>query len=501
MGKGKGIMLQGTASDVGKTVLCTALCRLFMQDGFRVAPFKAQNMTLNSYVTADGGEMGTAQALQALAAGVEPRVEMNPILLKPTGDLEAQVVVLGKPLADMTARGYRRDYLPQARRVVQECLQELQAGYELLVAEGAGSCAEVNLRDGDIVNMFVAETADLPVVLVADIDRGGVFASIIGTLELLTPAERERVVGIIVNKFRGDRELFRSGVEFLEEKTGKPVLGVIPYLEHGIAEEDSASLSRHRARPGEVEIAVLKLPRIANFTDVQVLSLVPGVSLRYVKGGEAIGPASAVIIPDTTNPAADLGYLRAQGYAEELAALRGQGVPVLGLGAGCYLLGETLQAGAGTVHPGLGWLPMAAVLEGPREGVRVEGLVTGTRGKSWQGLEGAPVQGYELRGGRLSWTGPVQTWVAVNGQEMLFGSEDGLVLGTQLHGVFHNRELLLAFVNKLRQTKGLPPLTQADCRGLDLEAAFDRLAAGVRPHLNLPLLYQLMGIPSRDQAC
>lgn len=501
MGKGKGIMLQGTASDVGKTVLCTALCRIFKQDGFRVAPFKAQNMTLNSFVTLDGREMGTAQALQALAAGVEPRAEMNPILLKPKADLEAQVVVLGEPLADMTAKGYRQDYLPRARQVVQDCLQVLQSEYELLVAEGAGSCAEVNLKDGDIVNMFVAEAAGLPVVLVADIDRGGVFASIIGTLALLTPAERDRVAGIIVNKFRGDIDLFRPGIEFLEERTGKPVLGVIPYLEHGIAEEDSTSISSHRARPGEVEIAVLKLPRIANFTDMHALAQVPGVSLRYVKGGEPIGRPQAVILPDTTNPAADLAYLRAQRYDLELAGLHAGGVPVVGIGAGCYLLGETLVEMDGTSQAGLGLLPLVVTLGQESGGVRVEGVVTRACGDTWQGLEGTRIAGYELRGGRLAWTGEVQVFVELDGQPVFSGSPEGTVLGTQVHGVFHNPALALAFVNKLRRSKGLSPLPAGDCRFLDQEAAFDRLAAEVRQHLNLPLLYQLMGIAPSDRAC
>lgn len=498
MVKGKGIMLQGTASDVGKTILCTALCRILKEDGYRVAPFKAQNMTLNSYVTVDGHEMGTAQVLQAQAAGVLPRVEMNPILLKPKADMEAQVVVLGKPLKDMTAKGYRREYLPKARQVVRDCLVKLQEEYEVLVAEGAGSAAEVNLRDGDIVNMAVAEMADLPVVLVADIDRGGVFASIVGTLELLTPEERERVVGLIINKFRGDPDLFRSGIDFLEERTGRPVLGVIPYLEHGIAEEDSASISRRRCQTGALELAVLQLPRIANFGDVHPLAHLPGMTLRYVRRGETIGRPAAVIVPDTTDPLGDLAYLQENGYQAELVRLAGDGVPILGIGAGCYLLGKRITGKDGSERQGLNLLDCHASLTGKPLAGRVTGRVTGARGDWWQDLAGTEIQGYFLRPGQLQLGAGTTVWLELEDGPVLFGSPGEKVLGTELHELFQNTGVLLAWVNGMRRDQGLNPLTAGELPYHNQEQSFDRLAAEVRKHLNLKLLYQLMGLSPGD---
>lgn len=501
MNRGKGIMLLGTASDVGKTILCTALCRIFKQDGFKVAPFKAQNMTLNSFVTADQREIGIAQALQAQAAGVVPQAEMNPILLKPKADMESQVIVMGKPLKDMSAKSYRQEYIPRARQLVRDCLKILQSKYEVLVAEGAGSAAEVNLKDGDIVNWAVAEMADLPVVLVADIDRGGVFASIIGTLELLTPEERDRVVGLIINKFRGDIDLFHSGIEFLEERTGKPVLGVIPYLEHGIAEEDSASISSHHAQPGEVDIAVLKLPRIANFADVHPLAHLPGISLRYVQEGEPIGNPQAVIIPDTTNPIADLDYLKSKGYHVELARLQAQSTPIVGIGAGCYLLGETITDLSGIPQQGLGLISWTTVLGQEAKTTRVDGMVAHVQGEMWQGLQNTKIRGYELSMGQVAFTSEVQVFVKAENTPVLFGTPDGQVLGTQIHEIFRNKELLLAFVNRLRRLKELPPLSVQDCRFLDQEEAFDRLAEEVRKYLDVPLLYRLMGLSPSERQC
>lgn len=499
MGRKKGIMFQGTSSDVGKTILCTALCRILKQDGYHVAPFKAQNMTLNSYVTIQGDEIGIAQALQAEAAGVMPAVEMNPILLKPKADMEAQVVVLGKPLKDMTAKGYRRDYLPKARQIVKECLEKLQTEYEVLVAEGAGSTAEVNLRDGDIVNMAVAEMADLPVVLVADIDRGGVFASIVGTLDLLTPEERNRVVGLVINKFRGDPDLFRSGIDFLEERTGKPVLGVIPYLEHGIAEEDSASISRHRAQAGALEIAVIQLPRIANFGDVHPLDHLPDMTLRYVRNGEPIGYPAAVIVPDTTNPLGDLAYLKEKGYQAELEKLVAEGVPVMGIGAGCYLLGNKLTGSDGlTGMEGMNLLDLNTTITADPSARRLTGKITAAGGKQWEEQVGTEVQGYYLQSGNLEFGSGIEVLLELEGKPVLFGSSERPVLGTQLHQLFYNREVLLAWVNDLRRYHGLAPLEAQDLPYHNQEQSFDQLAAEVRKHLNMPLLYQLMGLSPSD---
>lgn len=502
MKKAKGIMLQGTASDVGKTILATALCRIFKEDGYRVAPFKAQNMTLNSYITFDGLEMGVAQALQAEAAGVLPKVEMSPIILKPKGEMEAQVVIMGKPLQEMTAKNYRREYLPKARLIVQNCIEQLQSDYEVLVIEGAGSAAEVNLKDGDIVNMATAEMADSPVLLVADIDRGGVFASIIGTLDLLTEAERERVVGLVINKFRGDLDLFRSGIEFLEERTGKPILGVIPYLEHNIDDEDSTSLNHYQAQTGDLEIAVLQLPRIANFSDLHRLSRIPGVMLRYVRGRESLGSPAAVIVPDTANPLADLDYLRAKGYQKELEALVAQGVPVLGIGAGCQLLGNTITANDGSAGAeGLGFLSLGTSLLAETSTRRIDGSITYGQGEPWDNLIGIGVKGFELNSSQMILGSEVQVLLTMDEWPALIGTKDALILGTNLHGFLDNTELLLAWLNELRHRQGLALFTSENLVDLDRELAFEQLGSQVREHLNMPLLYQLMGLPVRDEEC
>jgi adenosylcobyric acid synthase len=318
------IMVQGTASSVGKSITCAALCRFYRQEGLRVAPFKAQNMALNAYVTPDGGEIGRAQAVQAAAARVVPSVDMNPILLKPEGDARSQVIVLGRAIGSLPADEYHaRKH--ELRAVVRASLDTLRASYDVVVIEGAGSPAEINLKDRDIVNMFVAEIADAPVVLVGDIDRGGVFAAIVGTMVLLEPHERARVRAFLINKFRGDLRLLEPGLRFLEERTGVPVLGVMPYVRDlRVADEDSVALEarrgRRRAGEGEVEIAVVSLPRIANYDDLQPLEHEPGVVVRFVDEPAAIEGADLVVLPGTKSTMADLRWLRARGLASAIVA-------------------------------------------------------------------------------------------------------------------------------------------------------------------------------------
>lgn len=505
------IMIQGTSSHVGKSVLCTALCRIFLQDGFRTAPFKAQNMALNSAVTPDGGEIGRAQAAQAEAAGIKPTVQMNPILLKPKADMQAQVIVLGKPLGDMSAREYRQDYLPQAESLVKQCLRTLQDEYEILVIEGAGSPAEVNLKDRDIVNMKTAELAEAPVLLAADIDRGGVFASLVGTLALLESHERARVQGFIINKFRGDIELLKPGLTFLEEKTGIPVLGVVPYIhEHGIDQEDSVSLSDYES-PGQsdqpVRIAVLQLPRISNFTDIKPLLTIPDTQVYYVKPGEKIGDADAVIIPGTKNSILDLLYLRAEGYDQEIVALARQGKFVIGICGGYQMLGQQLLDPLGTEAEigswqGLGLLPFTTTYSGQKITHQVKARILGAEG-FWQELQGQLVNGYEIHSGRcemLAGQGLLRIETR-SGQadQTLDGMSDqsGRVWGTHIHGIFDNPGLLLAFVNDLRRLKGLPQLDISDLGAGRQEEVYDRLAAVVRESLDMDRLYQIMNIEGR----
>jgi len=336
-------MVQGTASSVGKSIVTAALCRLFLQEGLRVAPFKSQNMALNAFVTPHGGEIGRAQAVQAAAARVAPTVDMNPILLKPEGDSRSQVVVLGKPLGSLSAIDYQSKK-PDLREVVAGSLSRLRADYDVVVIEGAGSPAEINLKPRDIVNMFVAELADAPVLLVGDIDRGGVFAAFVGTLELLEAHERARIAAFVINKFRGDIKLLESGLQFLHERTGVPVLGVLPYLQRlQIADEDSVSLDdrrgRKRAGPDDVEVAVVRLPRISNYDDFQPLEHEPGVVVRFVEHAREFEGADLVVLPGTKSTLSDLAWLQQAGMATALKERAARGELVLGVCGGCQMLG------------------------------------------------------------------------------------------------------------------------------------------------------------------
>ncbi|MEQ8174716.1 MAG: cobyric acid synthase [Syntrophomonadaceae bacterium] len=509
MRKTRCIMLQGTSSHVGKSLLCTALCRIFHQDGYRTAPFKAQNMALNSTVTPDGGEIGRAQGVQAQAAGVSASVLMNPILLKPKQDMQSQVMVLGSPVADMSARDYRSNFLPGAVSIVQDCIERLKKQYEILVIEGAGSPAEVNLKDRDIVNMKTAELADSPVLLVADIDRGGVFASLIGTLELLDADERERVKGFIINKFRGDLELLKPGLDFLTEKTGIPILGVIPYLhDHGIDEEDSVSLSDHKLwgeANAPIQIAVLQLPRISNFTDIDAFIGLPDTRIRYIKKGEAIGKVDMLIIPGTKNSILDLLYLKDEGYEREILKLAREGAIIAGICGGYQMLGEKLldplgiEAGVGSLD-GLGLLPVTTTFENQKSTHRVEGEIQEQEG-FWESIQGQSVSGYEIHMGRSEVRQDAASLIVIKSrssqpENVMDGAAapGGRIFGTYLHGIFDNPNLMLALVNDLRQAKDLPALTSEDLPLYHKQHKYDILAQTVRESLNMNQLYQIMGL-------
>ncbi|SHE49339.1 cobyric acid synthase [Desulforamulus putei] len=506
MALAKTIMIQGTSSHVGKSLLCAALCRIFKQDGFRVAPFKAQNMALNSYVTLDGGEIGRAQGAQAEAAGVTATVQMNPILLKPKQDLNAQVVVLGKPLADMSARDYRQHFLPRAVSLVKQCLEDLRRQYDVLVIEGAGSPAEVNLKDRDIVNMRTAFLAEAPVLLAADIDRGGVFASLVGTLELLEPWERQKVAGFIINKFRGDLELLRPGLEFLEQRTGIPVLGVVPYLHgHGIEEEDSVSLAGTPKNPAgaELDIAVIQLPRISNFTDFDLLGRVPGVALRFVGPADALGQPDAVILPGTKNTVADLLYLREKGLDKEIMVLAQRGVPLVGICGGYQMMGKMLydplgtEAGLGNV-PGLGLLDIETTFAAAKQTHRCSARITCPE-LGWCKTE-REIKGYEIHTGQVKLGEGAKPLLHITSRSGIATcladgavAEQGQIFGTHLHGLFDNSGLLLDWVNYLRNRKGLSPLTAGQLP-VHRDEKYDRLAETVRRHLDMGTLYKIMGL-------
>jgi adenosylcobyric acid synthase len=506
-------MVQGTSSDVGKSILVTALCRIFTQDGYRVRPFKSQNMSLNSFVTPDGKEIGRAQGVQADACGVPATTDMNPILLKPKGDMTSQVVVHGKPLADFDARTYRESYLPQAEGIVQEALARLRAEADIVVLEGAGSPAEVNLKDRDIVNMRAAAWAGAPVLLAADIDRGGVFASIVGTLEILTPEERSRVAGFIINKFRGDVSLLKPGLDWLEERTGKPVLGVVPYLpELGIEDEDSASLDSKRrltyenqlAKKGDVlDIAVVRLPRISNFTDVDPLLQEPDVRVRFVASPEEWGDPDAVILPGSKNTIEDLLFLRDSGLEELiLQHAKEHSRWVTGICAGYQMLGQRLldpdgyESDRAETLDGLGLLPTETHFTPDKRTVQVGGTSTLFTDQP------LPIDGYEIHMGRTAYTGPVEPpfRIAEAGapqHEDGAAGYGGKVWGTYVHGILHNDELRRAWLNAVRADKGWLPLP-AELRFRERrERAFDRLAEHVRKHLDMERIYAMIKLANQ----
>ncbi len=502
----KSIMLQGTSSHVGKSILATALCRIFRQDGHRVAPFKAQNMALNSYVTKSGGEMGRAQVAQAEAAGIEPAIEMNPVLLKPTGNASSQIVVLGRPVGNMSARQYHAGHSRELLGVVEQSLRALQAAYDIVVIEGAGSPAEVNLKAHDIVNMRIAKLAPAPVLLIADIDRGGALAAVVGTLELLDPDERDLIKGIIINKFRGDIGLLRPAVDFLTARTGKPVVGVIPHLENlGIDDEDSVSLDDKRpgrAGEGEIYIAVLRLPKIANFTDFAALAAEPGVAVRYVGAGETLGRPDLVILPGSKNTSEDLLWLRAQGFDRAILALAAAGTPVVGICGGYQMLGREIrdpghtESAVGKV-PGLGLLDAVTTFAADKITHQIAAACDASPFLGL-GFSAAGLAGYEIHMGRTEFPGPVSPAFTVTARSGAPVREsdgavraDGLVLGTYIHGIFDNTAFRRAVVGALRARKGLAPLAAA--AGRSKEDSYDRLAAHVRAHLDLDLIYRILG--------
>ncbi|MCX7780600.1 MAG: cobyric acid synthase, partial [Negativicutes bacterium] len=460
----RSIMLQGTSSHVGKSILTTALCRIFLQDGYKVVPFKAQNMALNSYVTKTGGEMGRAQVAQAEAAGLDPRVEMNPVLLKPTGNSRSQVILLGRPVGNMSAAEYHAGYSQKALGVVRECLDKLSQEFEVLVIEGAGSPAEVNLKANDIVNMRVAKLVNAPVLLIADIDRGGALASVVGTLELLEPDERELIKGIIINKFRGDIKLLEPALEFLERRTGKPIVGVVPHLANlGIDDEDSVSLDeKATTSKGDIDIAVLRLPKISNFTDFDALEREPDVSVRYVRQGEAIGKPDLIILPGSKNTSEDLLYIKERGYDTEIMRLVDDGVPVIGICGGYQMLGREVrdphhaESDLDTIA-GLGLLETVTTFAAEKITHQVTAACTG---HSFLGISysGDNLTGYEIHMGRTEFLAPTRnafTITSRSGEKMQVADgvvrEDGLVMGTYIHGIFDNDEYRRAVLDALRQ--------------------------------------------------
>ena len=486
------LMLQGTSSSVGKSYLVAGLCRLYARRGLSVAPFKSQNMALNSAVTLDGAEIGRAQAVQADAAGVLAEAAMNPILLKAEGDSSCQVIVMGKPIGSFPAAEYRElrgSLWPQ----VLEALEDLRGRFDLLVIEGAGSPAEVNLRGGEIVNMRVAFAAEAPVLLVGDIERGGVFAALLGTLDLLPVAERRRVRGLVVNRFRGDRSLFADGVRFLEERSRLPVLGVIPWLDVRLPAEDSLDLE-HISRPQAdalLDIAVIELGRISNFDELEPLAAEPGVSVRLVSDPARVGHPDLVILPGSKTTVADLRRLRQNGLADAVLAAHAAGSAVLGICGGYQILGREIrdpdQVESRIGADGLGLLPTVTTFELTKITSRRQG-----RALAGDGLlacaGGVPVSGYEIRMGRIN--GDRRAALELEGSPEGAVSEDGWTVGTSVHGLLAGRPFRRAVLEALARRRGVvlpPPLPEPP-------DPFDRLADCLEQTLDIAALNRIVGL-------
>jgi adenosylcobyric acid synthase len=462
------LMVQGTTSDAGKSTIVTALCRLLQRQGARVAPFKPQNMALNSAVTADGGEIGRAQALQAIAAGVPPHTDMNPVLLKPSSDIGAQVIIHGKVRAEMNARDYHQ-YKTVAMAAVLESHQRLLSQYDAVIVEGAGSPAEINLRDRDIANMGFAEAVDCPVILVADIDRGGVFAHIVGTLSCLSQSERDRIIGFVINRFRGDIKLLEPGLEWLEQQTGKPVLAVLPYL-HGLYLDAEDAVQAVQAERGAFRIVVPSLPRMSNHTDFDALRAHPDVDLQFIRQGEPVPPADLIILPGSKNTRGDLAWLTQYGWPQRIARHLRYGGKVIGICGGFQMLGRSVEdphgvEGAPGLSPALGVLDMSTVLTQEKRLEQVSGRCT---------FAPADVSGYEIHMGVSAGAALAQPAFLIDGRPE--GALEEQVLGTYLHGLFDHP----AAGRALLEWAGLRSEHTVDTSALR-EASIDRLADAAMP--------------------
>lgn len=502
------IMMMGTSSHVGKSILATAMCRILYRKGRKVVPFKAQNMALNSYVTRDGDEMGRAQVAQAEAAGMEPMVDMNPVLLKPTGNAASQVIIMGKPVGNMSAREYHRGYSLKAFDAVKEALGRLDKEYDTIVIEGAGSPAEINLKANDIVNMRVAKYLQAPVLLIADIDRGGALASLVGTLELLDEEERALVKGLVINKFRGDVTLLTPAIDFLEEKTGKPVLGVVPHIDQmGIDDEDSVSLEEKQAAPteGDIRIAVIQTPKISNFTDFDALANEKDVALYYVKSVEDLGEPDVIILPGSKNTTEDMLYLRKSGLGEKILAHAKAGKAVIGICGGYQMLGEVIRDPQHTESEndeaaGLGLLGMETVFASEKLTSQVVAQCQALHFMG-QSISADNLQGYEIHMGHTAFTREADKhpFTVCQRRGKACASQEGTanaagnVFGTYIHGVFDNDVFRRSVLNAIRHSKGLEALANTRNVMAEKQQAYEHLADVVENALDMEKLYQIMG--------
>ena len=498
----KAIMIQGTMSNAGKSLLAAGLCRIFRQDGYSVAPFKSQNMALNSFITEEGLEMGRAQVMQAEAAGIRPSVKMNPILLKPSNDVGSQVIVNGEVLGTMSAR----DYFKYKKKLVPDIMkayQELSDEYDIIVIEGAGSPAEINLKNDDIVNMGMAKMAKAPVLLVGDIDRGGVFAQLIGTVDLLEPSERDMVKGLIINKFRGDKTILDPGVKMLEERSHIPVVGVAPYMNIQVEDEDSLTERFDRKQPaGLIDIAVIRVPRISNFTDFNPFESVEGVSLRYVQHVSELKNPDMIILPGTKNTMEDLLWMRENGLEAAVLKAAAAGCIVFGICGGYQMLGDTLSdpyhVEAGGKIRGMGLLPMDTVFASQKIRTRVTGEFLPMKG-IFAALSGVSLEGYEIHMGesvRKEGILPATKLMVAGNQPEETKTEGAFhenVCGTYVHGVFDKEEVVETLIRILGERKGIDVSSMT---GIDFaafkETQYNILAAELRKHLDMKKIYSIL---------
>lgn len=477
-----GVMIQGTASSAGKSLMCAALCRIFSNDGWDTAPFKSQNMSLNSYATSEGLEMGRAQVLQAIASRVEPSVNMNPILLKPTSDRKSQVIINGKPYKDMDAREYF-DFKPKLKEMISEIYGNLNDKFDFIVIEGAGSPAEINLLENDIVNMGMAVIADASVLLVADIDKGGVFASIYGTIMLLSEEHRNRIKGIIINKFRGDKELLKPGIEMIEALVKIPVIGIVPYMDINLDEEDGACDFNFKKK-GSVKVSVIKLPRISNFTDFDGFKLEEDVSLNFIKSPEEIENSDMLIIPGSKNTIEDLRWLKKSGFEETLKNFKGI---VFGICGGYQIMGksitdqEGIEVNKGEKEEALGIFETETIFEGEKITVNVNGHALGCK-----------VYGYEIHSGRTFGNRNPFVEIELGREKYMDGEIRNNFYGTYLHGIFDSNEFRNLMLNKIRKDKNLPEKEGRDLNK-NREAELEKLAFMVRENIDMKYIYKLLG--------
>lgn len=483
------LMVQGTTSDAGKSALVAGFCRILARKGCHVAPMKPQNMALNSAVTADGGEIGRAQAVQAQACRIEPSIHMNPVLLKPSSDTGAQVILQGRAISDMEAASYH-DYKRVAMDTVMDSFSKLKANYDYILIEGAGSPAEVNLRENDIANMGFAEAADVPVVIVADIDRGGVFAHLYGTLELLSPSEQKRVVGFIINRFRGDLALLQPGLDWLEKKTNKPVLGVIPYI-HGLNLEAEDAINAHQQlnNQGKLKVRVPVFTRMSNHTDFDALRLNPDIDFTYVGKGGSLAGADVIILPGTKSVRDDLAYLRSQGWDKEIYRHVRLGGKVIGICGGFQMLGQKIldplgiESAAGE-SVGLGLLNMQTQLQPTKQLHNVQGVLS-LCGKT------VMVDGYEIHAG-ISHINEQQPIILKGGEQLTERAEGAVdqhqqILGTYLHGFFDNNEA----AQLIYQWFGVTEVSELDIKAIQDEA-IDKMADAIEQNVDLKKLWPLL---------